>query len=58
MENYVPQVSGDQYYWRGSDDRGLELEILAIDKPDCLLVIHFMPMNFRRKRDEQEDKGR
>jgi hypothetical protein len=30
------------------DERGLELEILAVEKPDCLLVIHVMPTQYRR----------
>ncbi|MGH9304532.1 MAG: hypothetical protein ACRDZ5_08995, partial [Acidimicrobiales bacterium] len=29
--------------WRGPDDRGLELEIVAIILPSELLVIHVMP---------------
>jgi hypothetical protein len=29
--------------WRGLDNRNRELEIIAIDLPDCLLVIHVMP---------------
>lgn len=38
------------YSWIGLDDRGLELEIVAIDKPDCLLVIHVMPAQYRKDR--------
>jgi hypothetical protein len=29
--------------WLGADDRGLMLEIVAIETPDYLLVIHVMP---------------
>lgn len=35
--------------WRGLDDRGLELEIVAIILPTELLVIHVMPTALRRK---------
>jgi hypothetical protein len=34
--------------WTGPDDRGLDLEIVAIVEPDYLLVIHVMPHHFRR----------
>lgn len=34
--------------WIGLDDRGLELEIVAIERPDCLLVIHVMPTELRK----------
>ncbi|HUR51108.1 MAG TPA: hypothetical protein VMZ11_03185 [Mycobacteriales bacterium] len=33
--------------WIGQDDRGLDLEILAIVEPEYLLVIHVMPHHFR-----------
>ena len=55
MEHHQPQtIPGDeqrdpQYVWIGDDDRGVELEIVAIDLPDMLLVIHVMPTAFRRK---------
>lgn len=35
--------------WIGDDERGRELEILAIEKPDVLLIIHVMPTRYRRK---------
>ncbi|WP_157553420.1 hypothetical protein [Jiangella gansuensis] len=34
--------------WIGSDDRGVELEIVALDLPDEWLVIHVMPTAYRR----------
>ena len=34
--------------WVGKDDRGLELEIVAVAVKDYLLVIHVMPTVFRR----------
>lgn len=36
-----------QLLWIGPDDRGLDLEIVAIVEPDYLLVIHVMPNHFR-----------
>ena len=32
----------------GSDERGRELEIIAIERPDWRLVVHVMPMHYRR----------
>ena len=37
-------------FWTGIDDRGLELEIAAVEFDDEILVIHVMPTNFRRGR--------
>jgi hypothetical protein len=38
----------EQLVWIGADDRGVELEIVALEKPDCLLVIHVMPTHYRK----------
>ena len=35
--------------WVGKDRRGLELEILALEQGEVWLVIHVMPLNFRRR---------
>lgn len=35
--------------WIGSDDRGVELEIVAVVLPTEPLVIHVMPTAFRRR---------
>lgn len=35
--------------WVGKDERGRELEIIAIDRPACQLVVHVMPAHYRRK---------
>ena len=35
--------------WIGPDDRGVELEVIAIVEPDHLLVIHVMPHHVRRR---------
>ena len=47
----VPGIEGFEakLYWSGEDDRGLILEIVAIDLGEEILVIHVMPMSFRRK---------
>jgi hypothetical protein len=59
MEHYEPELvhadddHDDQYVWIGNDDRGVELEIVAVEVPDCLLVIPVipvMPRAFRRHR--------
>ena len=34
--------------WIGADERGRELEIVALDRPDCFLVIHVMPTHYRK----------
>ena len=31
------------FSWVGQDERGRELEIVALDKPDCFLFVHVMP---------------
>ena len=40
----------DRLLWVGPDDRGVVLEMIAVDLPDCLLVIHAMPIALRRNR--------
>ncbi len=46
----TPATSGrdPQLYWVGLDDRGLELEIVALDLPDASVVIHVMPTALRK----------
>ena len=36
--------------WIGADDRGVELEVVAIDKPEAFLVVHVMPTHYRTRR--------
>jgi hypothetical protein len=38
--------------WVGTDRRGLELEILALEEGEVWLVIHVMLLNFRRRKVE------
>ena len=37
-----------QRIWQGLDDRGVELEIIAVVLSQYVLVTHVMPANFRR----------
>lgn len=39
----------ERLVWVGEDDRGLTLEIAAIVEVNCLLVVHVMPYQFRRR---------
>lgn len=55
MESTTPVIAEatddtpETWTWIGTDDRGLQLEIVALVKPDCLLVVHVMPTALRRK---------
>ena len=49
MEVHDPKTGEQNLRWIGIDDRGLELEIIAVVTPKYLLVIHVMPYRFRRK---------
>jgi hypothetical protein len=49
MEVTDPKSGDQNLRWIGIDDRGLELEIIAVVTPKYLLVIHVMPYRFRRK---------
>lgn len=40
----------DRLLWIGVDDRGVELEVIGIDLPDYLLIMHVMPYACRRNR--------
>jgi hypothetical protein len=42
------ETTNERRLWIGPDDRGLDLEIVAVVAPDYLLVIHVMPHHFRR----------
>jgi hypothetical protein len=44
------QRGDDVWRWVGPDDRGVELEVVALASPDVLLVIHVMPTQFRGSR--------
>ena len=56
LDNYLPQrmisdwSTEERFLWEGKDDRGLELEIIAVATENCLLVLHVMPRALRRGR--------
>ncbi len=39
----------ERLVWIGRDDRGVMLEVIAVEQPDYLLVIHVMPYSYRRR---------
>lgn len=49
----IPATEGldQRLLFIGDDDRGVTLEVIAIQLPDYLLVIHVMPYAFRRRSD-------
>lgn len=53
MENAdAAEMDGDAIVFVGTDDRGVELEIVAVPDdryPGGLAVIHAMPTSYRRK---------
>lgn len=55
IENYpyivvTSEVGKVQRVWQGLDDRGVELEIVAVVLKEYLLITHVMPANFRRRK--------
>ena len=44
------KVGRVQRVWQGLDDRGVELELIAVVLKEYLLVTHVMPANFRRRK--------
>lgn len=42
--------SDDRLVFVGVDDRGVELEVIAVQLADYLFVIHVMPTQYRRSR--------
>lgn len=48
-EHVPPSETADaRLVWIGPDDRGIELEIVALDLEDEVFVIHVMPTSLRR----------
>jgi hypothetical protein len=44
-----PSADADaRLVWIGVDDRGIELEIVALDLEEAVVVIHVMPTDLRR----------
>jgi hypothetical protein len=50
VESEGSELADARYTWMGRDDRGLELEIVAVLVGEELLVIHVMPRSFRRSK--------
>lgn len=54
IETITPTVETDDVTeavsitWLGNDERGREVEMVAIERPDCQLVVHVMPTHYRR----------
>ena len=44
----APSGRKDARVWIGEDDRGIELEIVALNLPEAIVVIHVMPTDLRR----------
>lgn len=42
------EVADARLVWIGADDRGVELQIVALDLHDAVVVIHVMPTSQRR----------
>jgi hypothetical protein len=55
IRNNDPTIENGEYSWRGLDDRGVELDVFAVTKPDCLLVIHVFPTALRALRKRGSD---
>ena len=58
MDKYEPTKFDDEgtpkLLWLGNDERGRELEVIAIDYVTAILVIHVMPGAFNRRRKKNE----
>lgn len=54
MANVQPQVipadgdADERFVWIGEDERGRELEIVALNLDEMVLVIHVMPTHYRK----------
>ncbi|GMU41616.1 MAG: hypothetical protein AMXMBFR23_24820 [Chloroflexota bacterium] len=40
----------DRLLWIGRDAAGVLIEVIAVERPDALLVIHAMPLHYRDRR--------
>ena len=40
-------VADARLVWIGPDDRGIELELVALDLGDAVVIIHVMPTDLR-----------
>lgn len=44
----APDTGDELIHWIGPDERDRELHIIAIEKPNCFLVIHVQPTSYER----------
>lgn len=42
--------------WVGRDGRGLLMEIIALDLPEAIVVIHVMPVYRKRRRTDAQEE--
>ncbi len=51
VPDHVPMTAtaDARLVWIGEDDRGIELEIVALDLDDAVVVVHVMPTALRRR---------
>ena len=58
MDTYEPKRFTDEgtlkLLWVGRDERGRELEVIAVDQEVSILVIHVMPTDFKHRRKRNE----
>lgn len=47
MNTAEPVLDEQGIGWIGADDRGIELEVYLVERPDVFLVIHVMPTALR-----------
>jgi len=50
MNTAEPVEDEEGIGWIGPDDRGVELEVYLLERPDVFLVIHAMPTELRRRK--------
>lgn len=51
VPDHVPATAtaDPRLVWIGEDDRGIELEIVALDLDDAIVVVHVIPTALRRR---------
>ena len=58
MDTYEPTRFTDEgtlkLLWVGNDERGRELEVIAVDQETNILVIHVMPTDFKYRKRRNE----
>lgn len=39
-----------EFWWFGEDDRGTDLEVMGVERAEYMLIVHAMPLAYRRRR--------